>query len=541
MSLKIDPLSAKPAQEQLLQKPTVEPTQAEPYASIPYPIPLVIGLLVGAQVIIIMSVLIYIFTRSNKTDEPSSRYGEIGWSPPHSGSSLWGRLRMKVRFHSQTRKMSSKYIPETNFIEKWRSRKRDNVAAHPRTTSAPIEFTIPTRPETPFRAKANEKVRPYPLTPMAKPSLEPWITPRRRRPFLTMAKRTRSLQQTELDKPQCRMSRSNSMPNSLAQAAAAMEARRIKQSTPCDTTIGQIEPDLYRIDEQNEVYTPSKFGLGKLSFSLFFDSHEGQLTVYLIQAVQLPARTERATADTFVEVSLLPEEERRSATSKVQRRTLNPIYRQNFIFRLPEDEVVHTVVKFTVIGLDRYSHPVHIGQVVHRLSDRDFCLSASDVSVPIWRDIEQSDLPEEPKQGDLLFSLTYLPNAERVTVTILKARNLLLPDSEDPDARKLVMDTFVKVSVVKGGKVVRNKQTSVVRRNANPSYNEAFTIDLRCEDEKVCIVFAVCLRVNPFAGHKTLGRCLVGPGKMASADGAAHWRDMMVSPRNAMTAWHPLK
>ena len=77
---------------------------------------------------------------------------------------------------------------------------------------------------------------------------------------------------------------------------------------------------------------------------------------------------------------------------QVQRRTLNPIYRQNFIFRLPEDEVVHTVVKFTVIGLDRYSHPVHIGQVVHRLSDRDFCLSASDVSVPIWRDIEQSDL-----------------------------------------------------------------------------------------------------------------------------------------------------
>ena len=53
------------------------------------------------------------------------------------------------------------------------------------------------------------------------------------------------------------------------------------------------------------------------------------------------------------------------------------------------------------------------------------------------------------------------------------------------------MDTFVKVSVVKGGKVVKNKQTSVVRRNANPSYNEAFTIDLRCEDEKVKTVLSL--------------------------------------------------
>ncbi|XP_038060401.1 synaptotagmin-1-like [Patiria miniata] len=529
----------------LLKPEPVTPTIiVEAHASLPRPIPLVLGILVGAQIIIILSVLLYVLGCSRNPDKAS--YDEIGRSP--LSRRFWKKLRARLRRQdgeSFIRKTSKYRVQDSKFLENWREKKRDIIVPqHVQSFSGPIEFTIPTKTEALVRPKASERMKQFPLPPVKKPSKDPWMSPKRRNPFLTSSMRTRSLQtedqKSQLAGVETRMSRSHSVPIDLGQAVAALAAKT-DQTSAYKTAIGQIEPDLYRIDEQHELYTPSKFGLGKLSFSLFYDWRESQLTLYVIQAVQLPARTERATADSYVAVSLLPDEEKRSATSKIQRRTLNPIYRQNFIFRLPEEEFTDTVVKLTVVGLDGYSHPVHIGQVVYPLRTHDFGSSSSDVSQPIWRDIEKLDSPEEPQQGDILVSLTYLPNAERVTVAILKARNLRLPESEEPDTKKLVMDTFVKVTVVKADKVVKNKQTSVVRRNDNPTFNEAFTIDMSCENEQVCIVFAVCLRVNPFAGHKTLGRCLVGPNEKATGDGAAHWRDMMATPRTAVAAWHPLK
>ncbi|XP_022110705.1 synaptotagmin-1-like isoform X2 [Acanthaster planci] len=513
-------------------QPVSPPTPEEGYAPLPYPIPVIIAILVGAQIVIIVSILLYVLSYGRNMEK--SAYREIGRSPL-SGSRFWKKVRKKLGLREGDRcaKASAKYsIQDATFLEKWREKKREMVVPHHvQTMSRPIEFSIPTKTETLVRPKASEKLRQFPLPPMRKPSKDPWMSPsfkRPRNPNLSSAMRTRSLQTEERKASNNRMARSHSVPINLGEAASAL-ADQVDQTSAYQTAIGEIEPDLYRIDEQHELYTPSKFGLGKLSFSLFYDEREGQLTVYLIQAVQLPARTERATADTYVMVSLLPDEEKKSATSK------------NFIFRVPEEDVIDTVIKLTVVGLDGYSHPVPIGQVVYPLRTHDFGSSSSDVSQPIWRDIEKSDSPEEPRQGDILVSLTYLPTAERVTVAILKARNLRLPESEEPEARKLVMDTFVKVTVVKGDKVVKNKQTSVVRRNANPTFNEAFTIDMSSEDEQVCIVFAVCLRVNPFAGHKTLGRCLVGPDEKATGDGAAHWRDMMATPRSAVAEWHPLK
>jgi len=51
-------------------------------------------------------------------------------------------------------------------------------------------------------------------------------------------------------------------------------------------------------------------------------------------------------------------------------------------------------------------------------------------SVDVWGDIGKNKKPREEFQ-ELLVSLSYLPSAERLTITILKARNLFLPSDKD--------------------------------------------------------------------------------------------------------------
>lgn len=51
-------------------------------------------------------------------------------------------------------------------------------------------------------------------------------------------------------------------------------------------------------------------------------------------------------------------------------------------------------------------------------------------NVEVWGDISKNKKPREEFQ-EILVSLSYLPSAERLTVTVLKASNLFLPSDKD--------------------------------------------------------------------------------------------------------------
>lgn len=58
-------------------------------------------------------------------------------------------------------------------------------------------------------------------------------------------------------------------------------------------------------------------------------------------------------------------------------------------------------------------------------------------SVEVWGEITKNKKPREEFQ-ELLVSLSYLPSAERLTVVILKARNLFLPQDKETIGKELV-------------------------------------------------------------------------------------------------------
>lgn len=59
-----------------------------------------------------------------------------------------------------------------------------------------------------------------------------------------------------------------------------------------------------------------------------------QLIVGIIQAAELPAMDMGGTSDPYVKVYLLPDKKKKFET-KVHRKTLNPCFNEQFIFKVP--------------------------------------------------------------------------------------------------------------------------------------------------------------------------------------------------------------
>lgn len=82
-----------------------------------------------------------------------------------------------------------------------------------------------------------------------------------------------------------------------------------------------------------------------------------------------------------------------------------------------------------------------------------------------------------------MISLSYLPSAERLTVVLVKARNLKVVD----DTRN-ASDPYVKVSLIQGGKKIKKRKSGVYRNTVCPVFNEALTFDISKDILKSCII-----------------------------------------------------
>lgn len=129
----------------------------------------------------------------------------------------------------------------------------------------------------------------------------------------------------------------------------------------------------------------------------------------------------------------------------------------------------------------------------------------------------------EPDLGELAVSLCYLPNAKRVTVTIIKCNALKPMDLNGKS------DPYVKVLLLIHGKKVRKRKTSVVFNTLNPVYNESIEFNLTPEDlEHGDLIFKV-IDYDRVGSNELIG-CL-GLGTHFQGTCRDHWYQMIENPR----------
>ncbi|KAG7472127.1 hypothetical protein MATL_G00105270 [Megalops atlanticus] len=267
--------------------------------------------------------------------------------------------------------------------------------------------------------------------------------------------------------------------------------------------------------------------LGKLQYSLDYDFQDNKLTVGILQAADLISMDTGGTSDPYVKVFLLPDKKKKFDT-KVHKKTLNPVFNESFVFKVPYQELGGKTLVMSVYDFDRFSKHDIIGEV-------KLPMNTVDLGQPIeeWRDLESAEKEEPEKLGDICISLRYVPTAGKLTICILEAKNLKKMDVGG------LSDPYVKIHLLQNGKRLKKKKTTVKKNTLNPYYNESFSFEIPLEQmQKIQAVITV-LDYDKIGKNDAIGKIFVG--SKATGTELRHWSDMLANPRRPIAQWHPLK
>ncbi|KAG7262418.1 hypothetical protein CRUP_032195 [Coryphaenoides rupestris] len=282
-------------------------------------------------------------------------------------------------------------------------------------------------------------------------------------------------------------------------------------------------------EEEKEEEEKEEEKLGKLQYSIEYDFENTKLTVGILQAADLISMDSGGTSDPYVKVLLLPDKKKKYDT-KVHKKTLNPVFNETFVFKVPYEELGGKTLVMSVYDYDRFSKHDIIGEV-------KIPMNTIDLGQPIeeWKDLESVEKEEPEKLGDICISLRYVPTAGKLTVCILEAKNLKKMDACGLSDRYVKIeccgylallltllpvlgtDPYVKIQLLQGGKRSEEEEDDGEEEHSEPKILVAVTVSARTT---------------------AIGKIFVG--SKATGLGLKHWSDMLANPRRPIAQWHPL-
>lgn len=315
--------------------------------------------------------------------------------------------------------------------------------------------------------------------------------------------------------------------------------------------------------------TDSQKDLGQIYFSIRHDPERAVLVVTVDECRHLVARHGTGTTtDPYVKVQLLPGRQQRGKT-RVMRNTLSPVFNEEFTFYgLQPNQVQELTFHFIILSFDRYSRDEVLGEVVYAMADaalqgnktlpqddgaaleenQSKTATNEGETIRVCMNISPRSI-KTPSQnrGELLVSLCTQPAANRLTVVVLKARNLPKMDitgSSDP---------YVKIYLVQNGRRIAKKKTHVKKRTLSPVFNESFVFDLPddCKDLSNISLELMLLDWDRVTKNEVIGRLTLGGNGAENNESSKaedkrissavhHWKEMINSPRRQIAEWHKL-
>uniref|UniRef100_A0A4W4ERU5 C2 domain-containing protein n=1 Tax=Electrophorus electricus TaxID=8005 RepID=A0A4W4ERU5_ELEEL len=243
------------------------------------------------------------------------------------------------------------------------------------------------------------------------------------------------------------------------------------------------------------------------------------------EAAELKVMDSTGTSDPYVKVYILPNKSKTFET-KVFRKTLNPVFNEQFKYRVMRVCVCSTLV-MQVYDFNRFSKHDVIGELRLELSSVDW-----NHVIEEWRDLSEPSKYEQENLGDICFSLRYVPTASKLTVVILEAKNLKKMDDGGSS------DPYVKVQLILDKKKWKKKKTSVKKETLNPYFNESFTFEVSFDQiQRVQLVISVWDH-DKMSRNNAIGKIFLGCD--ASGNQLRHWADMLSTPRRPVAQWHTL-
>ncbi|XP_028590166.2 synaptotagmin-8 [Podarcis muralis] len=290
--------------------------------------------------------------------------------------------------------------------------------------------------------------------------------------------------------------------------------------SPTQATL--IQPDIDDLEGglQNEKR-------GQLQYSLEYDFRSQEMKVGVKQAADLKAMDSGGTSDPYV-IAYLTSDMRKKYETKVYRKTLNPVFNESFIFKIPQADIAESTLVMQVYDFNRFSKHDIIGEMRIPLGDVDL-----QHVIEQWKELTEAGKMEQERLGEICFSLRYVPSTSKLTVVIVEAKKLKRMDAHG------LSDPYVKVQLILNKKRWKKKKTSVKKNTLHPYFNEAFVFEVPLNlIQNVDLVISVWDR-DKVSKDDQIGKLFLSC--RATGNQLRHWSDMLANPRRPVAQWHSLQ
>lgn len=279
------------------------------------------------------------------------------------------------------------------------------------------------------------------------------------------------------------------------------------------------------------------------------ENGSGKLVIYIKDVKGLPAREYAGGLEPYLVVQVVrttwPLHRRagppvHQLRTRTLRHSFNPFFDQTFILDVKRSDLKDWSLKVTAFDQDKYCNATELCEVNQALRDIKGLTSAEEALTVTCKLVKTNR-----EVGDLLFGVSYLPTAQRLSVSVIKASNLKYLDIVDSIAE---FNPYVRVVQLNGstGRSLKRKKTGFRQGTESPEFNETLTFDLLPGQlETATFLVLLCSRdAEPDTSKRGRDRCL---GRVALGNHVAgkrardHWLGVMASPRRVVSVWHTLK
>ncbi|CAI4225461.1 unnamed protein product [Auanema sp. JU1783] len=251
--------------------------------------------------------------------------------------------------------------------------------------------------------------------------------------------------------------------------------RMNKNSRSMFTNINHKEFDrgLYQCQAPDESVCSEEMGAaGSMQLSLSLDANLGILTVLLKQAIDLPSKRQDDSPNPYFRVALdVPEGQKMEYQTKTYKETACPTIDEEYCFQIPAAQIASCRLEIMVYDYDQFSVDECVGYCWLTLGRLSVSLRKDNPTV-FWAEVLPYDENGGKGFGEILFSLSYLSHAQRLTMNVFKARNL----SCRPETNGAVSMRVTLVGT--NEKKLKRKKTSSKRNVRNLQFNESLTFNV---------------------------------------------------------------
>ncbi|CAG5020722.1 unnamed protein product [Parnassius apollo] len=304
------------------------------------------------------------------------------------------------------------------------------------------------------------------------------------------------------------------------------------------TDLGVLDPSLYKTDCLDVDHMWPEGHVGRVWFTLKYESATERLQIHIIKAKHLPSRTPALAnaCDPYIKIQLMPDE-RRVLQTKQKKKSCNPFFDETFVYQIPPEKLETLTLKLSVLdaGLIGKFKQL-IGHIILPLSELEGV--ASDEEPQLYKlDIEKELQEPTSDLGEVHVSLLYNENLNRLSVTVIEVRGLKM----DPLSTK--QEVVARVTQERACRGVRARRTTAVEVSEEGAalISECFHFRLRPDElHTTCVTVQALQPHSVYAKDRLLGKFVLGSYMFARGLALQHWNSALASPMEQVKHWHPL-